>query len=163
MKIDVRHSLPCSVERFWQLYWDDGFDEQLRRHTAVKRELLSETWDGKIRVRRVRFSPQRELPAPIAAILGAQRLAYEQENRFDQARNEMRWTVLPSLLPGRLTASGRFRIEEDGDDSCVLRIDGDIIVAIPFVGGQVEKAIVTEIERSYSKLADTVRTALTEG
>lgn len=160
MKIDVRHALPCSPTRFWALYWDDGFDELLRRHTAVRRELLSETWEGPVRVRRIRMVADRELPGPVAAALGSRTLTYEQENRFDPTRGEMKWSVMPGLLGGRFKASGRFRADDDGDDATIMRVDGDIGVSIPLLGGQIERLVVAEIERSYARLAETVREAL---
>jgi hypothetical protein len=160
MKIDVRHSLPCSTARFWSLDWDDGFDEMLRRHTSVRRELLAESVDGPVRIRRIRLTADRELPGPVAAALGSRTLTYEQENRFDATRGEMRWTVLPGPLGVRLKASGRFRAEDDGPEATVMRVDGEILVAIPLLGGTVERLVVAEIEKSYARLAETVREAL---
>jgi hypothetical protein len=56
-----------------------------------------------------------------------------------------RWEVLPDYYPDRLTASGTYRFEEgsDGPASTVVRVDGDLKVRVPLVGGTVERVIVS--------------------
>ena len=47
--------------------------------------------EGDSIVRRVRFTPDKELPGPAAKLLGAKKLVYEQENRWDKKANTMSW------------------------------------------------------------------------
>lgn len=138
------------------MYWDDAFDEVLYETTGVRRELVASREEGGIIIRRLRFVPDRDLPAPAASLLGTKRLTYEQENRFDPARDELAWKVLPTVLPGRLSAQGRFRIEEL-PGGCEQVIEGEIVVSVPLVGGQIEKAVVAEVERSYARTAVAAR------
>jgi len=53
-------------------------------------------------------------------------------------------------LPDRLTASGTYRFEEgpDGPASTLVRVEGDLKVRVPLVGGTVERVIVSGL-RSY--------------
>jgi len=62
------------------------------------------------------------------------------------------WEVLPDHYPDRLTASGSYRFDEgtDGPSSTVVRVDGDLKVRVPLVGGSVERVIVSGLE-SYIK------------
>jgi hypothetical protein len=72
----------------------------------------------------------------------------------DEARSS--WEVLPDYYPDRLTASGTYRFDEgpDGPLSTVVRVDGDLKVRVPLVGGTVERVIVSGL-RSY--IEDEVR------
>ncbi|MEQ1506113.1 MAG: DUF2505 domain-containing protein [Myxococcota bacterium] len=156
MKLTVRNAFDCPPEKFWEMYWDEAFDEMLRRETGVQREILEERTEGEVLVRRVRFTPDRELPAAAAAVLGAKKLVYEQENRWDRSNNTMHWRVIPTILPGKLDAKGTFRVEAT-PTGCQQVVEGDIVVNVRFVGGQIEKHVVGEVEKSYEKTAALIR------
>lgn len=156
MKLYVRHEFDCSPERFWEMYWDEAFDSELRAESAVQRELLEERTEGDVLVRRVRFTPERELPSAAAALLGAKKLVYEQENRWDKRASTLHWRVIPTILPGKLDAKGTFRVNKT-DTGCEQVVEGNITVNVMLVGGQIEKAIVAEVEKSYDKTAAVCR------
>ena len=110
MKLFVGTSSHCTPARFWEMYWDPGLDEALRRDAAVTREVLEERTEGQVLIRRLRFTPDRELPGPVATLIGAKKLVYEQENRWDRATGTMHWKVIPTVLPGKLEAKGVFKV-----------------------------------------------------
>jgi hypothetical protein len=156
MKLNVRHRFDCSPDTFWKMYWDEAFDEQLRKESGVLREVLEERTEGDVLVRRVRLTPDRELPGPAASLLGAKKLVYEQENRWDRKTSTMHWRVIPTILPGKLDAKGTFQVLA-APGGCEQVVDGNITVNVMFVGGQIEKAVVAEVEKSYAKMADLCR------
>jgi hypothetical protein len=156
VKLYVRHEFDCSPERFWELYWDEAFDEALQRGAAVQREVLEERNDGDVLVRRVRFTPDRELPGAVATLLGAKKLVYESENRWDKKTSTMHWKILPTILPGKIDAKGVFRVNPTSR-GCEQVVDGNIDVNVMFIGGQIEKAVVGEVEKSYDKTAALTR------
>jgi hypothetical protein len=156
LKLNVRHAFDCTPETFWELYWDEAFDEALRADAGVQRELLEEREEDGVLFRRLRFTPDRELPAAAAALLGTKKLVYEQENRWDRATSTMHWRVVPTILPGKLDAQGTFRVETT-PSGCEQVVEGDIIVNVRFIGGQIEKHVVGEVEKSYEKTAATCR------
>lgn len=156
MKLFVRHTFECTPERFWEMYWDPGFDAALGREAAVMREVLEERTEGRVVVRRVRFTPDRELPGPVAALIGAKKLVYEQENRWDPDSGKMSWKVIPTVLPGKLEASGQFFVRGI-TGGCEQIVEGDITVNVRFIGGQIEKSVVAEVERSYDRTAAICR------
>ncbi len=160
MKLTVRHTFDCTPDTFWQMYWDDDFDAMLRKDSTVDRELVEERIDGSLEVRRLRFTPQRDLPAPMAKLLGSPKLVYEQENRWDPAAQVMHWQVVPTVLPGKLDAGGKFLVVPRPADSCELQVDGEITVNVRFIGGRIEQAVVEEVQKSYDQMADAVRTWL---
>lgn len=156
MKLNARHTFACTPERFWAIYWDPAFEDRLRQGSTVQREVLEQRDDGDVVYRRVRITPQRELPAAAAAIVGTKKLVYEQETRFEKSRGVVHWQVVPSFLPDKLDAKGQLRVEP-APGGCAIVIDGNIDVKVRFVGGQIEKAVVAEVEKSYDRLAAETR------
>ena len=156
MKLHVRHEYPCSPERFWEMYWHDSFDAVLDANSDAKRELIEMKDEGGVLYRRLRFTPNRTLPKPVAKILGSDKLVYEQENFWHKADSIMKWKVLPTVLPGKIRAEGTFEVTPQGS-GCVQEVRGDIEVNIRFIGGQVEKAVVEQVEKAYVKIAEAGR------
>lgn len=156
MKLSVRHKFDCTPARFWQMYWDPDFDATMRKQAGIQRELLEERREGDVLVRRLRITPERELPAAAATVLGAKKLVYEQENRWDEKNDVLHWRVIPTILPGKLDAHGNFRVNAV-PGGCEQVVEGDITVNVRFVGGQIEKFVVAEVEKSYDKTAASCR------
>lgn len=157
MKLNIRHEYDCTPAQFWEMYWDDEFAAMLSEGSTVQREVVDERTEGALSVQRIRFTPDRELPSAAAAIIGSSKLVYEQENAYDAAKGEMRWQVVPSFLPDKLKAAGTMRVEDIGGGRCAQVIEGDISVKVAFIGGQIEKAVVGEVEKSWQKTAETAR------
>lgn len=152
MKLKVRYDYPCTPERYWEMYWDEGFDAKLQQNSTVKREVLSESDEDGVLNRRLRFTPDAELPGPVAKIIGTKKLVYEQDNAWDRAASTMTWKVLPTFISSdKFNAEGTFKVVPKAG-GCQLQIDGDIDVKIRFIGGQVEKQVVAQIEDAYAKM-----------
>ena len=156
MKLLVRHTFDCTPARFWEMYWSDSFDALLMKDATVDREVLEERNEGGQVVRRVRFTPHQDLPAAAAGLLGAKKLVYEQENRYDPVRGVLTWRVVPTILPGKLEAKGQFSGVPKGV-GCEQIVEGDISVNVFMVGAKIEAAVVAEVEKSYLKTAAAVR------
>jgi len=156
VKLYVRHTFDCTPETFWKMYWDDAFDEMLQRDSTVARELVWERSEGTVSARRLRFTPDKELPRPVAKLIGSDKLIYEQENRFDAADGTLKWEVIPTFLPGKFSACGVFLVRPTAS-GCERIVDGNIDVNVRFIGGQIEKAVVAEIVDSYEKTTATCR------
>ena len=153
MKLDVRHFYPCSPERWWEMYWDDSFDAMLQADSTVDREVVEEKEENGVLTRRLRFTPQSELPGPVAKIVGSKKLVYEQVNHFHRAKGEMTWEVLPSFLDAKkFSAKGSLRCEPTGS-GCESIAQGDITVNVRFIGGQIEKQIVAQVKEAYDQMA----------
>jgi hypothetical protein len=152
MKLNVRYAYPCSPDRYWEMYWDDGFDAKLQENSTVDRQVIEETDADGVLTRKLRFTPESELPRPVAKMLGTSKLVYEQLNVWNRANSEMTWEVLPSFLSAdKFTAKGTFRVVPSAA-GCELQIDGDIEVKVRFIGGQIEKQVVAQVEEAYAKM-----------
>ena len=79
MRFRAEHKIRgVSVADYESLYFDEDFNQQLCEHVKLARELLRrEEKDGHLH-REVRVGPEREIPAPVAKILGASRIEYTE-------------------------------------------------------------------------------------
>ncbi len=149
MKLAVRHTFPCTVDVFWQMFWDDDYDRMMRQAAGVERETLWDRTEGEERVWRMRFVPDQELPKMVASAVGTNKLVYEQESRLDAAQT-LHWEVFPAVVPDKVTSKGTMKAlpVSGGVDRVV---DGEITVRIPLVGGRIEKAIHKSVLDSYER------------
>jgi hypothetical protein len=153
LRLDIRHAVPCTVSRFWEMYWSDTFDALQQQDSSVQREVLQHDDDGKRMVRRVQFTPNHTIPRPAAKLLGTNKLTYEQHNTWDRSTNFMTWQVLPTILPGKVNCAGKLELTEMGPGKCQFRVHGDIEVKIRFIGGQFEKTIVDAVTKGHATMA----------
>jgi len=152
-KLFVESRLPVSPEVAWEVFESDAFRERLREHTGMTSEVLVERDEGPIQVRRLKFVSGNDLPALVAKALGAKRLSYEQENRFDAAGSKLDWIVELPMLGDRVRVAGCTRIDPHADGSRRV-VDGTIEVKMRFVGSQIEKAVVSEFEKSMRRAVE---------
>lgn len=153
MKLEIRHTFPCTPEAYWEMYWDPAFDALLMKDATVDREIVSESIVGDIMTRRMRFTPHQELPGAVAKIIGTSKLIYEQENVLDKSKGRMTWRVIPGPKLGKLNAAGIFELRPH-PQGCEQVITGDITVGIPFIGGRIETAVVEQVKQGYVKMAE---------
>lgn len=151
MKLNVRYAYPCTPARYWEMYWDDAFDEKLQENSTVDRAVLEESDVDGILTRKLRFTPENELPGPVAKIVGTKKLVYDQLNVWSRADSLMTWEVLPTFLSSdKFVAKGTYKVVPTAG-GCEVHIDGDIDVKIRFIGGQIEKQIVAQIDDAYAR------------
>lgn len=161
MKLDIQQSLPCSPARFWEMYWSETFEQMVSEGATFSTTLLEEKREGPLQVQLLRFEPHEELPRAVASIIGTSKLIYDQEERYDAAAGTIDFRLIPSFLPDKLSASGQMRVEP-ASAGCTLRVSGEVRVAVRFIGGKVEQAVVREVASSYERMASTARRWLAE-
>lgn len=149
MKLAVRHTFPCTLDVFWQMFWDEDYDRMMSKAAGVTRETLWDRQEGDERIWRMRFIPDQELPRMVASAVGTNKLVYEQESRLDTDK-VLHWDVVPAVVPDKVTARGTMKALAAGGG--VERVvDGEIAVRIPLVGGRIEKAIHKSVLESYER------------
>ena len=150
MEFEVRHPFPVPAARAWQVFFSVEYEAALAGHTGMPRELLDETEQDGVRVRRQRVTAEKELPAIMATALGLRRLSYEVFERYLSDRMVMEWRVVPARLAEKIKAGGTYEVF-DTPGGCERLVKGIIDVAIPLVGGKIEKAVADELKSSYER------------
>lgn len=156
MEIRIAHAFPCTPQEYWEVTRLPTIEEEIRREAEVGMDTLERVERAGRLFERTRISPVRELPVVAQKVLGTARFTYVQEVETDPATYSTTWRVVPDILPGKVTCSGRSRVVAT-PAGCERIIEGDIKVGIPFVGGTAEKHVVELILKSYDRAADVIR------
>jgi hypothetical protein len=150
-----------SLADYEVLYFDEAFGQALCREVKLARHLVSREQVGQCLKRAVRVGPEREIPAPVAKILGASRIEYTEHIEYTVGAFAGRWHTVSSLLTDKVHSSGTFKFLAQGRD--VMRVvDGDISVKVFGLGGLIERYIAADVERSYAQAADFTNRYLRE-
>jgi hypothetical protein len=167
MRLFVESVLPVPPARAWALFESAEFRSRLDARANLRTEVLSTreetTPDGRtIEVRRMKFTSGNELPGVVAKLLGTRHLTYEQENRLDAASSRLDWVVKLPVMSDRVRVAGSTVIHPH-PEGCRRVLDGVCEVKVALVGGQIEKAVVSEFERSMGRAVELVRELIREG
>jgi hypothetical protein len=85
-----------------------------------------------------------DVPAAALAFIDPAKLGWVEQLDFDLRQATATSRLHPDHYSDRFSCSGRYVFVTDGDDAhSVRRIDGDLKVRIPLVGGKVEGALVS--------------------
>ena len=96
--------------------------------------------------------PDRELPKPLAKLLGSNKLVYEQQCHLDRSQNQLTWEVIPAVFTDKITAKGTLTVVPT-ETGCVREVIGDVDVKVRLIGGRIEKAIISDVKKSYDRAA----------
>ena len=158
MKFKADHLIDgITVEQYREMYFEDAFNDAMCVAVNLIRKPIKMERSGSKIVRHVHVEPQgREIPAPVAKLLGQSRFGYVEELEFDFSLNEGVWRTIPALIPEKVTTGGTLRFV--GEGSATRRIvHGDIEVRMFGIGGIVERFICSDAEKSYADAAEFSR------
>ncbi|HMV67119.1 MAG TPA: DUF2505 domain-containing protein [Myxococcota bacterium] len=161
MKLRLVSELPGDPALVWDVFEGEEFQRRLDAQTGLRTEVIDVRQEGTVTIRRLRYASRTELPAVVARALGSSTLSYEQENRLDSATSRLTWVVKIPVLGDRVKASGTTVITPAGAGSR-REVEGDVSIAIPLIGGQIEKVIAGEFEKSMGRAVEIARALLDE-
>jgi hypothetical protein len=162
MQIRIAHHFAVSPRAYWDGTRAPELDEKIAEAGEIDVTVLERRRDGPLTHDRLRVSPRAELPALAQRALGSKRFSYVQVVDSDDDTMTTRWKVLADVLPDKVQCEGTSRIVPTAD-GCERIIEGEIRVAIPLVGGSIERAVLESLEKSYERAADVIRRHLAGG
>lgn len=154
-KITLTHEIHCSQERFWEVFFDEGFNTSLfRDHLGFpKFEVLKleRHDDGRVE-RTVRGVPKMDVPKPLQKVLG-DNFGYDEEGSFDPQSETWTWKMKPNTLAGKLRTEGTVRCEKISDDKCRRVAVIEMEAKVFGVGGLLESTTEKEMRQGWDKSA----------
>jgi hypothetical protein len=142
-ELEQRFSAPVAAVA--AVYADPRLLELLNRvQTLCQTELLERVEDESSIRQRVRFSFRGAISPAVTAVVDPNRLTWVEESTLDRRTHHRRFRIIPDHYPDRLRSSGTVDLEDLG--SATRRVTrGDLEVHVPFFGGKVAEAIVSEL------------------
>jgi len=153
MKVRIEHVLQgIDLAGYEELYFDEPFHTALAEAVKIDRKLLRLDRGAERIVRHVRVQPQRDIPAPVAKLLGGKRLAYIEELEYEVGRYHGTWRIVPPVLADKIAIGGTLDFEAAAGG--VKRVLAGVIDVTLFgLGGLVEKVVVSNVVKSYDDAA----------
>ncbi len=162
--IHLSHLYDCAEEKFWELFFDDAFNERLFRQGLqfpVYEQLSYEETETEIR-RLTHVVPKvGQLPAALKKLVGEQ-VGYRERGLFDKRTRRFAIDIIADRAPDRLTVRGVLRCEPGDDGKCRRVFDATVEARVFGVGGLLEKRIIDDLRASYDGTAEYANRYLKE-
>ena len=153
MKFRVEHIIKnITLAGYEKLYFDEPFNIALCEAVKLRRGKASlEIHDGRLK-RAVVVGPERELPGPIAKIVGADHVEYTEHVDYRMGSHHGTWHTVPSFMANKVESSGTFSFR-DVPTGVMRIVEGEVNVKIFGLGSVIEKFIISDVEKSYGQAA----------
>lgn len=161
VKFELSHRFDHPADDVWRLLMSDDYAQALDDRSEVKKVREREEQRGDVHFVRSLCTSPRELPAAMRRATGMERLSYHLEEQRDASKRTVHWRVVSPAMPDRVQIHGTYTIRP-GQGGCERLVNGQIKVAIPLVGGKIEKAISKELVQGYEAAAAFARDWLRE-
>lgn len=157
MKFRVEHTYDgVTFPEYEAIHFDEVFNTALSESVKLGRSVLKLERTPERIVRHVKIEPAREIPGPVAKLLGGNKFSYVEELEYELGKGRGTWRTITSVLTDKIDSRGTLELVAAG--SSVKRVvSGDIKVGIFGVGGIVEKFVVSDVEKSYDAAAAFTR------
>ncbi len=145
----------CSPERFWPLYFDEGFN----RDTFVEGLRWDEPTITEFRVepesivRTIAAHPKVEVGGSVAKLIG-EKLGYQEWGRFDRRSGEFAFRHRTNIFADKLWIRGKMWAEPLGVDRMHWRTKLTIECTVLAVGGLLERAVEHNVVKAWPQCSN---------
>lgn len=150
MRFDAAQRFALPVDQLMELFTDPDFYPTLDGLPQISvPEIVSHSTSGHIVSIDLRQGYTGDLPSAALTFIDPDRLTWVEQLVFDLDAASATTRLRPDHYPDRLTCTGRYTFRSvgpDGGDQSIRRLDGDLKVRVPLVGGRVEKALVSGLK-----------------
>jgi hypothetical protein len=155
-EIHIEHELDCTEDTFWdRIVFNEAFNQRLYRdrlHFSVW-EVRQHSDQGEQVQRKIdAVPPLGDLPLPLKKVVG-ESVGYSEVGTFDKSKRRYRMEVFPNKLGDKVTIRGELYTKPGPEGRCKRCFDASVKARLLGVGGMLEKAIASGIERSYDASA----------
>jgi hypothetical protein len=152
---DISLEVDCPPERFWRLYFDEGFNrdtfiEGLRWDAPTITEFRA---DEREIIRNISAAPKLEVPGRVAKLIG-EKLGYRESGRFDRATDQFHFRHLTNIFGERMVIAGRMWAEPRPGERMVWRTKLSITCTIPGISGLIERAVEHNVHKAWPECSE---------
>ena len=163
MRVDATQRFDTSVDQLLAWFTDPDFYPTLGGLPQISvPEIVSHSVSGATVRLDLRQRYTGDLPSAALTFIDADRLSWVEELVFDLDAATATTRLRPDHYPDRLTCTGTYTFQADGAGRSRRRLDGDLKVRVPLVGGRVEKALVSGLQEHAVAEQQLIATRLAE-
>ncbi len=150
MKFSISQSVEVAPDAAVAAYGNPAFYEGRDPSGDISLVEVVGHHDGPPETMEIRYKFTGSVSSAVRAVVDPAKLSWVTRTEVQREERRTRFTVLPDHYPDRLDCSGTFSFTEgeDGPDSAVVTIEGDLKVHVFLVGRTVEQLIVSGL-RAY--------------
>jgi hypothetical protein len=164
----IDNRFAASLERFEALIEDPELYPRMQRALPGMAAIEVLSWqevDG-VLTRKVRYTPRAEdkIPAFGRAVITPEMLIWTEESAFDRRAHRIDYRIepnIPAKWRDRFASRGFFTFAEHHGE-VARRIEGEVTVRVPLLGGIVERMIIKELKHSFAAEAAELTAWLAE-
>jgi hypothetical protein len=148
MEFRVQQRYPTPAEAVLAVYADPDFYRDLGGGERIgPPEVLDRSQEGHVVTLRIRYRFTADLPDAAGRFVDKDKLTWIEHTEYDLSALIARSNLTADHYDTLLTASATHTYRDDRpDDGSVRHIDGQVDVAVPLLGGKVERAIIEGLE-----------------
>lgn len=157
MRFIVDQPLEGTVDDVVAAFTDPGYLQSLGELGKVGApEVLDQERDGDVVRQRVRYRFTGDLSPAVTSVLDREKFTWIDEHTYDLAKAEATFRIVPEHYADRLRCGGteRFHRIAEGTNR---RVEAELKVKWPLVGGLVERAIVSGLKEHLAQEAELVQ------
>ncbi|MFF5284565.1 DUF2505 family protein [Streptomyces sp. NPDC013171] len=153
-KFTMVHSSHLPPERVWEQFLDRKFNEQFYQEALgwPQWSIEEQSDTGEEVVRKVAMTPRRELPGPIAKVLGTG-FRQAEEGTFASTTRTGTWRRIPSTLADKWHEEATIRIESVDGGGCQMTIDVTLEMRVFGIGGLMESTFEKHLRNEWETFA----------
>jgi Protein of unknown function (DUF2505) len=159
MRFEAEHRFNGSPDAVAALLTDPQFYEALALPDVSAPEVLESSADAQQSRLRLRYEFSGSLDATARRLTGGKRLSWIQEVVLKHTTDSGQLTFNAAADPNRLHGSADFELQGE-EGRCVRRLAGDLVVAVPIIGGRAERKIVPGVLRRLDIEAEAINESL---
>ncbi|HEY5153927.1 MAG TPA: DUF2505 family protein [Acidimicrobiales bacterium] len=147
MRFDAEQRFDAEVDHLLGLFTDPDFYATLTDLPKISTpELLDHrTAGGRIHISyRQRYTG--DLPAAAKSMIDVDKISWIEELSFDLGSRTAETQLKPDHYADRFSCHGRYTFRDLGRGRASRRLDGDLRIRVPLVGGRVESALVSGLK-----------------
>lgn len=151
---DISLEIDCPPDRFWRLYFDEGFNRDTFVHgLGWEPPTITEFHADEAEiVRNIAASPKLEVGGKVAKLIG-ERLGYREWGRFVRDTGEFHFRHQTNIFAERLVLAGRMWADPMTGERMRWRTWMTIQCTIPAIGGIIERAVEHNVDKSWPACA----------
>ncbi len=150
-------------EPFWRLFFHEPYNVALyERIGVIERKLLYKNEDDTTIKFSVHIIPKKQLPSVLQKVIGGQ-VGYTEISVYHKGKHTIDVRTEPTLMKDKWKMMAKYTLTPTAPGKVRRVFEGDINVAVPLVGGRIEKAVIDDMTRSYDVAAQVTREWLKKG
>ena len=154
MRFRIQQEFAATPSELVAAFCDAGYLAAMAELPDLGAPVLEEQHrHGDIVNQRLRYSFQGKLPAPVLRVIDPDKLTWHELAEIDTRAERATFRMVPIHYQRFFTCSGGWTLHSPTPVSTVRTIEGDLKVSspVPFVGGQVERAIISGLKERLAE------------